>query len=253
MDFDSKRAGTGTMEWAEVTENITLGCANGCLYCYAAHNADRFGTKPRSEWTKEEFTKRVNMTTYSPREGVIMFPASHDITPFNITEYTRVAKLILEQGNKLLIVSKPRIECMCTLANELGEWKDNILFRFTIGSIHSDECAFWEPGAPSPEERVVSLKYMYSEGFKTSVSIEPMLEGSIEALQVVEVVDPYVTDTIWIGKMNKVQLRVSIEHADRISEIAEMQSDVEIKALYSALKNHPKIRWKDSINAVINR
>ena len=61
MDFDSKRAGTGTMEWAEVTENITLGCANGCLYCYAAHNADRFGTKPRSEWTKEEFTKRVNM------------------------------------------------------------------------------------------------------------------------------------------------------------------------------------------------
>lgn len=256
MDFDSKRIGSGTMEWAEVTENICLGCANDCLYCYAAHNADRFGTKKREDWHNEEFTKRSKMTSYPPKDGVVMFPSSHDITPFNLDEYNRVAELILRAGNKLLIVTKPRIECVCSIVNYLNAYKDSILFRFTIGTINAGVSKLWEPNAPLPNERIMALKYAKSEGFRTSVSIEPMLEGAIGTMHVVNSVHEHVTDTIWIGKMNKIDLRVNL-HDDRIcveavDEIKELQSDEEILALYRALKSDPKIRWKDSINMVLS-
>lgn len=46
-NFDSKRTGTGTAEWAEVNVNICRGCVNNCLYCYAAANAKRYKTRDR--------------------------------------------------------------------------------------------------------------------------------------------------------------------------------------------------------------
>ena len=45
--FDSQREGSGTHEWAEVTENIARGCPHNCLYCYAAQNAKRFKLRDR--------------------------------------------------------------------------------------------------------------------------------------------------------------------------------------------------------------
>jgi len=41
--FDIQRQGTGTKEWEDVTENIQKGCANNCLYCYAADKAAKMG------------------------------------------------------------------------------------------------------------------------------------------------------------------------------------------------------------------
>ena len=34
------------------------------------------------------------MTSYPAKDGVVMFPSSHDITPFNLEEYVRVAKAL---------------------------------------------------------------------------------------------------------------------------------------------------------------
>lgn len=250
-EFDAKREGSGTAEWAEVTENICRGCPNNCLYCYAAHNANRFGHRTRKEWHREEFTKRAKMKSYPMKDGVVMFPSSHDITPFNLDACIRVMKLILSAGNRLLIVSKPREDCIPTILIELAPWKDQILFRFTIGSVDSDICAVWEPGAPSPGERIMCLRETFHAGFRTSVSIEPMLAGAMEAVFTVASVKEYVTDTIWIGKMNKIRTRVAAELGDLIEAIEELQSDKNILWLYDHFKNNPMIRWKDSINEVV--
>lgn len=157
MNFDDKREGTGTHEWAEVTENIARGCSNNCLYCYAAHNSNRFNLRKREEWATEELTKRADITSYPARNGVVMFPSSHDITPFNLEAYIRVARLILAKGNRLLIVSKPRVECVDAMILAFAEFKEQILFRFTIGTIDPGVSKFWEPGAPLPLERILSL------------------------------------------------------------------------------------------------
>ncbi len=251
-NFDANRTGTGTAEWSERTENIAKGCANGCLYCYAAANAARFKQRDRDDWAREELTRKASMKSYPKRNGVIMFPSAHDITPFNVDAYIRVAKLILNAGNRLLIVSKPRLECISKLVLRLAPWKEQILFRFTIGSLDATTCVFFEPGAPSPQERIAALQFTKEQGYATSVSIEPMLEGTDMALSTVEVLEDHVTETIWIGKMNRPGSRVVTEgSAAAVEQICRLQSDSEILRLHDALKHHPKVRWKDSIKKVL--
>jgi len=253
MNFDTDRKGTGTAEWAEVTENICRGCPNNCLYCYAAYNANRFKHRPRPEWDHEELTKRAIMTSYPTREGVVMFPSSHDITPFNLEAYIRIARMILAKGNRLLIVSKPRIECITALLTEFEQWKSQILFRFTIGTMNEVAAYLWEPGAPTPQERAACLQDAFDSGYRTSISIEPLLGGIDNAIDVVRALRYMVTDTIWIGKMNKVRLRVSGEHAKAIENIEFLQRDEKILELYRYFENDPIIRWKDSIKEVLAR
>lgn len=254
MKFDDDRPGTGTAEWSERTENIAKGCPNNCLYCYAAANAVRFKQRGREDWQREELTRKAFMLSYPKRDGVIMFPSSHDITPFNLVAYTRVAKLILQTGNKLLIVSKPRMDCIEHLIAELMPWQEQIMFRFTIGSLDATECKFWEPGAPCPNDRIRALRLAKDRGFQTSVSIEPMLEGTDMAIATVGAVEGHVTETIWIGKMNQPGRRVvAAGSAKAVERIQQLQSDSEILALYEELKDHPKVRWKDSIKEVVAR
>ena len=79
----------------------------------------------------------------------------------------QAVKQLLDNGNDVLIVSKPHLECiqrLCTLPSE------HILFRFTIGAYDDDTLRFWEPGAPPYDERLASLKYAFDAGFKTSVN-----------------------------------------------------------------------------------
>jgi DNA repair photolyase len=256
MEFEADRNGTGTKEWADISENIVRGCANGCIYCYAAHKADSFDLKPRDEWTKEEFTKRANLTSYPHKDGVIMFPTAHDITPFNLETYLRVVKLMLASNNNVLIVSKPRFECIKRLVDELTEYKSNILFRFTICSTSPTVIEYWEPGAPKIEERIESLKYAFKNGYRTSVSAEPLLGGLGTAYDIEAVVDRYVTDTIWIGKLNKPRIRVPMNDPSCINAVTYIESeqtDEKILAIYNGLKNNPKIRWKDSIKEAMAR
>lgn len=251
--FDADRKGTGTKEWAEEFVNISIGCANDCLYCYAAHKAATMygGWCKREDWPNERFNTRAGMKSYPKKVGVVMFPTTHDITPFTVTEYIRVAKLVLKSGNDLLIVTKPRFDCVMALLRELAPWKGQILFRFTIGTTNITTSRFWEPGAPLPAERLDSLRLAWNSGFSTSVSIEPMLEGRFDVASVIAAVTPYVTDTIWIGKMNKANLRVPKGHEKAVALVHQLQSDTEIIKLYNRHKANPMIRWKDSIKEVV--
>lgn len=255
-DFKDHRTGTGTKEWAEVNENIQRGCAHGCIYCYAAHNAHRFKMRARPDWEEEELTKKAFVTAYPQKKGVIMFPTAHDITPFNLEAYLRVAKLMLEKGNKLLIVSKPNLSCIRTLTEELAQYRPQIMFRFTIGTMDADTAAFWEPGAPPPAERVQALKVAFEAGYRTSISAEPLLGGLDAARGVLAAVRPYVTDTVWIGKLNKARQRVDMSVPRNIEEIEKLealQSDRGILEMYSVLMDDTVIEWKDSIKAVLEK
>lgn len=254
--FDEKRTGTGTKEWAEVTENITRGCSNDCRYCYAATNANRFNLRSRKDWQVEEMTKQAYMKSYPARDGVIMFPSAHDITRYNLFAYIRIAALILSKGNRLLIVTKPRIDCVREIVEQLKFYSGQILFRFTITSLNPVLSKFWEPGAPQPSERLEALKHAWQQGFPTSVSVEPMIDGVDKTESMVAGIQHLVTDTIWIGKLNKANIRCDKSipgMVDALRVISEQQSDSEIMRLVANLKNEPKVRWKDSINEVIAR
>ena len=67
-------------------------------------------------------------------------------------------------------------------------------------------------------------------------------------------VSPFVTGTIWIGKTNQLRARVRINGAmpeEEILRIERGQTDGKIRTLHRKFKDHPKIRWKDSIKELI--
>jgi hypothetical protein len=71
-----------------------------------------------------------------------------------------------------------------------------------------------------------------------------------------EAVAPYVTDTIWIGKMNHIGKRVNTRGWGEqgyafLDRLKAAQTDAKILELYEALKDRPRIRWKDSIKRVV--
>ena len=127
---------TGTKEWAVTNVNIQLGCENGCRYCYARYNAVVF----RKWCTPEQWLDPVIVInrvsrSYLKRGGVVMYPSTHDITELNLSESICVLRKLLKAGNKVLLVSKPRIGCITTICDELIEYRTRLMFRFTIGSM----------------------------------------------------------------------------------------------------------------------
>jgi len=243
---------TGTKEWSTKSVNIFKGCRNNCLYCYARANALRF----KQIISPEEWTKMTPYKQEKPRkiEGRVMYPSSHDIFPEHIEKTIAVLKAWLAEENDILIVSKPRFEVIERLCKELTEHKEHIVFRFTIGSMNDSVLKFWEPEAPTFEERMKCLKHAFEQGYQTSVSCEPFFDNTIFLM--IEAFMPYVTDTIWIGKLNGIKQRVntkgwSDEDLKMIMFVEKIHSDEMIKSLYEHFKTNPKIRWKDSIKKVV--
>ena len=162
-----------------------------------------------------------------------------------------VLQAILRAGNSVLIVSKPHVGCIERICRDFHDYREQILFRFSIGATTESILAYWEPGAPSFEERLACLRYAHKQGFGTSVSAEPLLDtGQSQCLA--DALLPYVTDSLWIGKMNQVRSRV-VEGTDEesIRAIERGQTDRSVRAVYDILKHERKIRWKESYKAVL--
>lgn len=250
---------SGTKEWAATNANVMLGCSHDCRYCYARSTAIRFGRVTPDQWNQEQVQPNLAAKGYGKRTGTVMFPTTHDITPSNLEHTGATLRALLEAGNNVLVVSKPHPEVIDTLCRDLVAFKDQILFRFTIGSMNDDVLRLWEPGAPSFGSRAGSLVIAWERGFATSISMEPMLDTEEEAIVACfKRLEPYVTDAIWLGKMNKATERLvrngfggDAEILAAADALVASQSDERILALYARLKDEPKVRWKESIKKVV--
>ena len=245
----------GTTEWAASNVNYLKGCSNDCKYCYSKEMSIRFKRKTPETWKNEEVNWKVYNKSVHYRDGYIMFPSTHDITTEHLLLAIDYLKRLLGNGNKVLIVSKPSYKCIKTICDSFGEFKDNILFRFTIGSSNSETLRFWEPNAPDYKERKKALVYAFKAGYQTSISCEPMLDNRVD--RVIDDLSCYVTDAIWLGKMNFAirRLRTNGQLDAETQKVAEQllawQSDENIKVLYKSYKDNPQIKWKESIKKVV--
>jgi DNA repair photolyase len=247
-----KKSITGTNEWAVTTINCSIGCNRNCAYCYARRLSLKQGKiKNIKEW---ETTNKVyrNLNRENKKySGTVMFPSMHDINLNNLDLCLEVILNILKAGNKILITSKPELDCISVLCKNLEFFKKRILFRFTIGSSNDEILELWEPGAPSFDERFACLVYAKAKGYKTSISMEPLLDF-FNVVKNVKMMYPFTTNSIWIGKMNKINERVINIYTDEIRKIEQGQTDNEIIKIYNKLKYYPKVKWKDSYKKVLN-
>ena len=245
----------GTYEWAVENANFISGCSHNCKYCYSREMAIRFKRKTSLNWQNEEVNFKQLEKNAKKVNGVIMFPSSHDITPENLTNSIKFLKKLLNKDNEILIVTKTHLVVIKTICKEFKAYKNKILFRFTIGSNNSETLKFWEPNAPDYEERKQCLIYAYKKGFSTSVSCEPMLDDNI--IELVEELTPFVTNSIWLGKMNFLLRRLNmngindLETIEKAKKLIEIQSDENIKKLYDHLSTNDKVKWKESIKKVV--
>ena len=246
------RRPTGYKEWTKYSVNCCSGCANNCRYCYAKGMAVRFKQLTEDEWSLERVRQKDVDKKQKLYDSRVMFPSSHDITPSNFDACMIVIDKLLSAGNKLLIVSKPHLACISAICHSFKAYKDKIIFRFTIGACNNEILAFWEPNAPRYEERKASLAYAFEAGFETSVSVEPMLsvDGVIDLVKDLE---PFTTNSIWIGKMNHLHgIDVNNEEdREAIQAIKDGQSDRNIWKIYNEMEDNPLVKWKDSIKKVV--
>jgi DNA repair photolyase len=182
-----------------------------------------------------------------------MFPSSHDITPTNLGACMTVMKNLLDVGNRVLVVSKPHLECIKAICEMFEPFKNQILFRFTIGACDDQILSYWEPNAPGYDERKQCLIHAYQAGFQTSVSAEPMLDSAnIDPL--FGDLLPYVTHSLWIGTMNhlgRFGKGSDMVLRQAIAKIRQGQTNAIIKSIYERHRNNPLIRWKKEIKKVV--
>jgi len=252
---------TGTREWSKSSVNLQLGCENGCRYCYARYNAVKFRKWcTDQEWLDPVIVVSKVTRSYLKRDGVVMFPTTHDITPRNISESICVLRKLLKAGNKVLLVSKPHIGCISAICNELLEYRKRLMLRFTIGSLDDYVLRFWEPDAPAFGDRKSCLMYACSLKYQTSVSCEPYLDGDVDKIVALyELLKPYVTDSFWIGKLRHFDKRIVLDGAtpgdiERFVEpLKAAQDDEFVLGLCMRLDRERLIVWKDSIREVIEK
>lgn len=250
-------AKTGVKQWAEQSINCCTGCSHGCIYCYAAWDCClRYKRRPREQWATEKVRVKDVRKLHPKYPGTVMFPSTHDITIGNARACLMVLHQLMAAGNDVLVVSKMRPAIAAMLVDALGtHWREQLEFRISIGAVDDTVRAFWEPGAPSIDERVISLRKLQEAGFRTSVSCEPLLQPW-KAVELVELVDPHVTETIWVGKLNQPQKRcgwAGVLDDLRAWALTEHQTDAKVMEVVRLLQGNEKIRWKDSYQAVIDR
>jgi len=248
---------SGTREWAVHNENCVIGCSHDCRYCYAAHNAARFHQRTRDDWNRmvvnwEKINAKKNF-----RQGRIMFPTSHDITP-EVKEPCREFLIhMLESGNEVLLVSKPHLEVMAYLWKSDTIWKAmrscKLVFRFSIGC-HSDEIRqYWEPGAPSIAERIMCIHYIREHDGKVGVSSEPLLEPWGVDAMAAEIL-PIINDTLWLGPLNQIGQRVRCvtpQDYDEVAKLKEWQTESRVRVIYDRFKDNSQVRWKDGYKRLL--
>ena len=252
----------GVYEWSAATINIQTGCEHDCRYCYARWDAvTRRKRCSREQWRQPKIHADRIEARYRRLPGPVMFPSTHDITPANISECLVLIKKLLEAGNELLIVSKPHLECVQLLCDLLKPWQRHIMFRFTIGSVSNEVLSFWESGAPNFDSRIKSLMFAYMEGYRTSASCEPYLDGFPE--HVYAACYDYLSDDpeagFWIGKLRNWERRVDLSGATAeqiklyVKPLKAAQGDDFVRGLVRLLDGRRYIHWKDSIREVIEK
>ena len=238
----------GFRDWTDPACNVNIqtGCANDCRYCYAKTLAYKREQKELGSWADQEIRPQDVDKHRHLYHGLVGFPSTHDIRPENLGDYLHVLGKLLRAGNEVLIVSKPRPECIRRICEASSFFKDKILFRFTIGAMDNALLEFWEPNAPTYEERKDALKFAYDQSFRTSVSIEPMLDaGNVVAM--VNDLAPLVSEDIWIGKMNHTNefgKGADEELREHLAQVEAGQTDERLTALHKAFEGRDNVKWK---------
>lgn len=248
---------SGWNEWADKRVALYRGCTNGCRYCFARADALRFGRiKTAAEWDRMAINPKERDRKWGKVKGVVGFPSCHDITPGTMEPCAAYLAKMLAPGNRVLIVTKAHPAVVDYLCYALRTWKEQVEWRITLTACGNGLARYWEPRAPLVSDRLDALRLAGEAGYRASVAMEPFLDIADAPWFVKNLNRDYHPDSIWIGKMNAVRMRVRIETEEdrrQVERIEAGQTDENILRIVQALKGVEQVKWKDSIRTVVER
>jgi Phage integrase family len=137
--FNKAKSEYGVGEWADWSYNIGIGCKNNCLYCYAKADAVKYNNIANRECWVNEKVNPYKVDIHIKTDGRVMFPSTHDITPYYLPTYIKTLDNLLKAGNNVLIVSKPHLECVQELCGTFLERK-HVEGAVKVFAITKDQC-----------------------------------------------------------------------------------------------------------------
>ena len=205
------------IEYVSWAVNWRRGCSHGCLYCYAAAMARRFGYTPGQGWEQslisipnpsEALRAQLRRRRKMPA-GVILVSSSHDpFMPGSVdlargwAEGWEIMKALAEFDllpQVLLLTKAPRVALHTRPSGLTGFW-----FGTSLTALEPGQAAQYEPLAESPLERLNALREASAQGLQVWISIEPPLPG-FRLINLVEIVlHLKLNPAPWLvlGKMN---------------------------------------------------
>jgi len=157
--------------------NVYVGCAFGCVYCYAQTYVPNFHT-PR---VKPNFRKGLitDIKRLREKEERVWISISNSCDPLQPLE-ERVGDTLFalnklsESGFPLLLITKnPKLLLVKGYMEALSKGPSKI--QVSIPFIKTP----LEGGAPPSEERFLSIKELVKEGLDVSIRIDPVIPGQI--------------------------------------------------------------------------
>ena len=227
------------------------GCFHDCLYCYARKMDVRFHRETEECMLKQIFPKM-------PKNKLVMFPTTHDLHPKYIGRFSLTVIELINKGNRVLFTTKSSNSTFRAFLDKLDsdikdfsntnemlktQVRSNLEIRITITCRDNSFIEKFEKKTGFYEERLANLRYAYERGYKTSVSIEPLLCSKEDLdLIILDLVDRK-TDSVWIGTLSSIpeDLRV---------EVAPFYSKENLQKIYDEYSLKLYIHIKDTF---INR
>lgn len=187
-------------EYSELALNLYSGCSHGCTYCYAPgvlrRKTEEFHENPIPRaGILEQLEKDLKKTDID--KSVLMCFTSDPYQPAEEKWMTTRCAISLfnryKQKHSILTKNKLVLRDMDIFD------KDLIQIGMSVVFIDDNMRHRYEPYASSIQERYLVLRELSKKGFKTFLSIEPVIDDE-QALNVIETFS--FVDVIKVGKIN---------------------------------------------------
>lgn len=198
-------------EYGDYAVNIYTGCNHGCVYCYAAKNAHRWGKDFTHVEARPGIVEAVKRQLQAEKlTGKLIhlcftcdpYPAP----PVDTIATREVIKAIKDSGNNVQILTKGgfRAERDFDLLG-LQDW-----FGVTVTGYSGHE-----PGAASVVDRINTLRFAKSQNINTWISFEPVYTSKMvyEGIKCADYIDLFK-----IGKLNYYPSDINWDEFGRMCE-----------------------------------
>ena len=234
----------------DYTINLYSSCSFNCLYCYI--RGSKYGTNLESslsvkinalEILEKQLANRAKKNQY----GFIVLSSATDPYLQLEKEYelTRAAlKLILKYRFPVHIITKSdlitrdldllkQINEVAILPEDLKSKLNGVIISFSFSTLDTAIAKIFEPGAPSPSNRIKAIEQCKKMGFKTGVSLMPLL--------------PYISDTtVSLDKLFSTFERIGVDYVmpATITLFGTGKADSKTLVINAVKKHFPELESK---------